>query len=60
MNQNLFLIFVVIFSIKNFIPMEKEFTEKEYENYMKVLDDYIKKAETTINDLWKFKEVRQL
>ena len=40
--------------------MEKEFTEKEYENYMKVLDDYIKKAETTINDLWKFKEVRQL
>jgi hypothetical protein len=40
--------------------MKKEFTQKEYEDYMKVLDDYIKKAETAINDLWKFKEVRQL
>jgi hypothetical protein len=40
--------------------MKKEFTEKQYENYMKVLDDYIKKVETAINDLWKFKEVRQL
>lgn len=40
--------------------MKKEFTKQEYDNYMKVVDDYIKRAETVINDLWKFKEVRQL
>ena len=40
--------------------MKKELTKKDYNNYMKVVDDYIKKAETVINDLWKFKEVRQL
>ena len=37
--------------------MNKEFTEKDYEAYMKTIDEYIKKAEIAINDLPKFKEV---
>ena len=29
--------------------MNKEFTEKEYEAYMRTIDEYIKKAEIVIN-----------
>lgn len=38
----------------------KELTKKDYDNYMKVVDDYIKKAEIIINDLPKFKGIRKL
>lgn len=40
--------------------MKKEFTKKEYENYMKVVDDYIKRAKIIINDLHNLEEVRRL
>jgi hypothetical protein len=38
----------------------KELTEKEYNNYMETIDRYIRKSETIINDLPKFKDIRQL
>ena len=40
--------------------MEKELTKEEYNNYMKVIDEYIKRTEKAINDLSKFKAVRLL
>lgn len=38
----------------------KELTKKDYDNYMREVDNYIRKAEYVINDLPKFKEIRQL
>jgi predicted AAA+ superfamily ATPase len=40
--------------------MKKEYTQTDYEKYMKIVDDYIKKAEMAINELPKLKEVRNL
>jgi hypothetical protein len=37
--------------------MNKEFTEKEYEAYMKTIDEYIKKAEIAINELPKYRKL---
>ena len=40
--------------------MSKEFTEKDYKAFMKMINEYIKKAEIAINELPKFKEVSKL
>lgn len=40
--------------------MDKNYTEKEYDDYMKNISEYIKKAEIVINDLPKFIEVSKL
>lgn len=40
--------------------MDKKYTEKEYNAYMKTVTEYIKKAEMVINDLPKFKEMSKL
>jgi len=40
--------------------MNKEFTVKEYEAYMRAINELIKEAEIAINDLPKFKEVSKL
>lgn len=60
-SQNLFLIFVVIFSIKNFIQMKKEY-QKEYETYMKqVTDSFITmQSETTTQEHLKDKMSQML
>lgn len=36
--------------------MDKKYTEKEYNAYMKTINDYIKNAEKVINELPKFKK----
>lgn len=40
--------------------MKKTLTKKEYDNFMRVVDGYIKKAERMIDNLPKCKKVRQL
>jgi hypothetical protein len=39
---------------------KKELTEKDYEEYMKSVDRYIKKAEIIINDLPSFRIISEL
>jgi hypothetical protein len=40
--------------------MKKELTITDYDKYMNRIDDYIKKAETIVDDIPKFKAIRQL
>ena len=40
--------------------MNKEFTEKDYKEYMRTVDRYIKNAEIMVNDLPKFREASKL
>jgi hypothetical protein len=42
------------------LKTDKEFTEKDYEVYMRTVDRYIKNAEIAINELPKLKEVSKL
>jgi predicted acetyltransferase len=40
--------------------MSKEFTEKDYKAFMRMINEYIKKAEMVINELPRFKEASKL
>ena len=53
-------IHLVIFSIKNFIHMKKELTKKDYNNYMKVVNQNIKETERRLETFDKSKKVSQL
>jgi len=50
----------VIFSIKNFIHMKKELTKKDYDNFMKVVNQSIKETERRLETFDKTKKVSQL
>jgi len=45
---------------KNFIQMKKELTKKDYDNYMKVVNQNIKETERRLENLDKSKKVSQL
>ena len=49
-----------VYSIKNFIQMKKELTKKDYDNYMKVVNQSIKETERRLETFDKTKKVSQL